>query len=464
MLLFPHKNVIFVLLFPHKIVFLQCNSICISMERTIYTKLIEWKNALGRKPLMLLGARQVGKTYILKQFGSREFKNLVYVNCHNNDFAMNLFSDFDIERIVYQIGIQMEQQIVPGETLLVFDEIQEVHNGIASLKYFCENKPDLHVAVAGSLLGISLKEDESFPVGKVNTLRMYPMTFSEFLSASHREKLSEAIKELDYDTMRLLNVECVEWLRQYFFTGGMPEAVAKWIETHDPVAVRKIHHEILEAYYMDFSKHTKTEVQRIRMVWDSIPVQLAKENKKFIFGVVKKGARAAQFETAIQWLVDAGLVIKVNRCNQPRQPLKFYMDSAAFKIYLLDCGLFATLCETKPSDMLLGDNAFVEFKGAFAENYVLQQITASAQIPVYYYSKDGSTQEVDFLVQTPDRVVPLEVKAEENVKSKSLSTFVKEDFKSLNLKGLRCSMKPYIDQGWMENLPLYAVEAYFSRS
>ena len=434
------------------------------MERTIYTQLVEWKNAVGRKPLMLLGARQVGKTYILKQFGNREFTNLVYVNCHNNDFAANLFSDFDIERIVYQISIYAEQQIVEGETLLVFDEIQEVHNGVASLKYFCEDRPGLHVAVAGSLLGISLKEDESYPVGKVNTLRMFPMTFSEFLSASQREMLGNAIGKLDYDSMCLLDAECIERLRQYFFTGGMPEAVAKWLETHDPVAVRRIHQEILEAYYMDFSKHTKTEVQRIRMVWDSIPAQLAKENKKFVFGVVKKGTRAAQFETAIQWLVDAGLVIKVNRCNVPRQPLKFYMDHSAFKIYLLDCGLLATLCETKPSDILLGDNAFVEFKGAFAENFVLQQITASSQLPTYYYSKDASTQEVDFLVQCPDRIVPLEVKAEENVKSKSLSTFVKEDFKSLNLKGLRCSMRPYVDQGWMENIPLYAVEAFFSEA
>lgn len=434
------------------------------MERTIYTQLVEWKNAIGRKPLMLLGARQVGKTYILKQFGKREFKNLVYVNCHNNDFASNLFSDFDIERIVYQISIYAEQQIVEGETLLVFDEIQEVHNGVASLKYFCEDKPNLHVAVAGSLLGISLKEDESYPVGKVNMLRMFPMTFSEFLSASQREILGNAIGNLDYDSMRLMDAECIERLRQYFFTGGMPEAVAKWLETHDPVAVRRIHQEILEAYYMDFSKHTKTEVQRIRMVWDSIPAQLAKENKKFIFGIVKKGARAAQFETAIQWLVDAGLVIKVNRSNAPRQPLKFYMDHSAFKIYLLDCGLLATLCETQPSDILLGDNAFVEFKGAFAENFVLQQTTASSQLPTYYYSKDASTQEVDFLVQCPDRIVPLEVKAEENVKSKSLSTFVKEDFKSLNLKGLRCSMRPYVDQGWMENIPLYAVEAFFSKA
>lgn len=431
------------------------------MERIIYTQLLGWKNNPDRKPLILLGARQVGKTYILKQFGEREFDNMVYINCHNNEFTANLFTDFDINRILYQISVHTGLKIVPGKTLLFLDEIQEIYNGIASLKYFCEDKRELHVAVAGSLLGISLKEDESFPVGKVNTLRMFPMTFSEFLFASGRKELAEAIGQLDYATMNLLDDECTERLRQYFFTGGMPEAVAAWLQTHDPKIVRKIQNEILEAYYLDFAKHTKTMVRHIRMVWDSIPAQLAKENKKFIFGLVKKGARAAQFEEALQWLVDAGLVIRVNRCNAPRRPLKFYMDSSAFKVYLLDCGLLATLCETEPADILLGSKAFVEFKGAFAENFVLQQLTAKQDFPTYYYSKDNSTQEIDFLVQMSDRILPVEVKAEENVKSKSLSTFINEDFKALNLKGLRCSMKPYIDQGWMENIPLYAVEAYF---
>lgn len=432
------------------------------MERAIYNKLLEWKNNVERKPLILLGARQVGKTYILKQFGAREFSNMVYVNCHNNEFMANLFTDFDISRVIYQISVHTGQKITSGKTLLFLDEIQEIHNGIASLKYFCEDMRELHVVVAGSLLGISLKEDESFPVGKVNTMRMFPMTFSEFLIASGRGQLAEAIDNLDYETMRLLNDECTDKLRQYFFTGGMPEAVANWMQNHDPKLVRKIHGEILESYYMDFAKHTKTKVRHIRMVWDSIPAQLAKENKKFIFGLVKKGARAAQFEEALQWLVDAGLVIRVNRCTMPRQPLKFYSDPSAFKIYLLDCGLLATLCETEPADILLGSKAFVEFKGAFAENFVLQQLTAKQNLPAYYFSKDNSTQEVDFLVQTPERIVPTEVKAEENVKSKSLSTFIKEDFKELGLKGLRCSMKPYVDQGWMENIPLYAVEAYFS--
>lgn len=434
------------------------------MKRTIYTQLLRWKDDSDRKPLILLGARQVGKTYILKEFGTREFDNMVYINCHNNDFAAALFSDFKIDRILYQIAIHSNQIITPGKTLLIFDEIQEVQNGIASLKYFCEDMRQLHVAVADSLLGISLKEGESYPVGKVDTLRMFPMTFSEFIDASGKEMLGEAIRKLDYDTMKMFEGECVDILRQYYFTGGMPEAVAKWVDSHDPEAVRKIHDSILSAYYLDFSKHTKTLVHRIRMIWDSIPAQLAKENKKFIFGMVRKGARAADYEEAIRWLVNAGVIILVNRCTAPHRPLKFYADISAFKIYMLDCGILAALCGTRPQEILLGNQAFREFKGAFTENFVIQQLTALQATPTYYFSKDGSTQEVDFLVQTPDRIIPTEVKAEENVKSKSLSAFVTHDHSDLHLKGLRCSMKPYIDQGWMENIPLYAVEAYFTNT
>ena len=435
------------------------------MKRTLYNQLVEWKNSPARKPLILEGARQVGKTWLMKEFGKNKYENMVYVNCADEDFAKSLFlRDLKPDRILRDIVANTRQRIEPGNTLLIFDEIQEAPNGITSLKYFCEDAPEQHVIAAGSLLGVIHHPGESYPVGKVNILRLYPMSFEEFLWARGYEKLAEILKACEWESIEVLQSTLEDLLRQYFYVGGMPEAVLDWTTQEDVLNIREIQNRIINSYANDISKHAGAEAERIRMVWNSIPAQLAKDNKKFIYGAVKKGGRAKDFEVAIQWLVDAGLVIKVNRCNQPRQPLKFYMDSAAFKIYLLDCGLFATLCETKPSDMLLGDNAFVEFKGAFAENYVLQQITASAQIPVYYYSKDGSTQEVDFLVQTPDRVVPLEVKAEENVKSKSLSTFVKEDFKSLNLKGLRCSMKPYIDQGWMENIPLYAVEAYFAKS
>lgn len=433
------------------------------MKRLIYKNLIEWKHRKEHKPLILLGARQVGKTYILKEFGRNEFKNLVYVNCHEEDFAKSLFRDLSVRRIVTEIERYYETKIVPGETLLVFDEIQEVHNGIASLKYFNEDLPLLHVAVAGSLLGISLREDESYPVGKVTTMRMYPMTFAEYLLACERPKLLEALQNLEWESLSVMDDLLVELLRQYYFTGGMPEAVKKYVETHDVDLVREVQHEILDAYERDIAKHTKPQVARIHQVWESIPAQLARENKKFIFGAVKKGGRAADFEIAIQWLVDAGLVYKIERVKQPAMPLKFYADNSAFKLYMLDCGLLACMAEANPNAMLLGKNAFTEFKGAFAENYVLQQMKSALDASVYYYSKDNSTMEVDFLFQTQERVVPTEVKAEENVKSKSLSLFINEDFKNLNLKGLRCSMKPYIDQGWMENIPLYAVEGYLER-
>ena len=292
---------------------------------------------------------------------------------------------------------------------------------------------------------------------------MYPMTFAEYLLACERPQLLEALQNLEWDSLSVMDDLLVELLRQYYFTGGMPEAVKKYIETQDVELVREVQHEILDAYERDIAKHTKPQVARIHQVWESIPAQLARENKKFIFGAVKKGGRAADFEIAIQWLVDAGLVYKIERVKEPVMPLKFYADGSAFKLYMLDCGLLACMAEANPNAMLLGTNAFTEFKGAFAENYVLQQMKATLDTSVYYYSKDNSTMEVDFLFQTQERVVPTEVKAEENVKSKSLSFFINEDFKNLNLKGLRCSMKPYIDQGWMENIPLYAVEEYLKR-
>ena len=410
--------------------------------------------------MILLGARQVGKTYILKEFGNNEFKNMVYVNCHGNDFANSLFRDMSVKRIITEIERYYETKIIAGESLLVFDEIQEVPQGIASLKYFNEDLPALHVAVAGSLLGITIRENESYPVGKVTTMKMYPMTFAEYLLACGRPQLLETLQGLEWDSMSAMDGLLIELLRQYYFTGGMPEAVKKYIETQDVDLVREVQREILDAYERDIAKHTKPQVTRIHQVWESIPAQLARENKKFIFGAVRKGGRAADFETAIQWLVDAGLVYKVEKTKEPAMPLKFYADNSAFKLYMLDCGLLACMAEANPNAMLLGTNAFTEFKGAFTENFVLQQMKATLESSVFYFYKDNSTIEVDFLYQTRDRVVPVEVKAEENVKSKSFSTFIKEDFKHLSLKGLRCSMKPYIDQGWMENIPIYAVEAY----
>lgn len=430
------------------------------MERTIYRQLLSWKNKQDRKPLILLGARQVGKTYILKKFGQNEFRNLVYVNCHRDAFATNLFRDFNIRRIIVEIERYCDVSITIGETLLFFDEIQEVANGISSLKYFCEDCRSLHVVVAGSLLGIQLKENESFPVGKVNMLKMYPMTFNEYLLACGKHRWVEVLNALDWEAVKPLHEPLVEYLRQYYFVGGMPEAIAKYVNTCDVKAVRSIQHEILETYYLDMSKHTKTQIQRIHQVWESIPTQLSLENKKFFYGSIKKGARAKDFETAMQWLVDAGLVVRVERCKIPTPPLKFYADNASFKLYLLDCGLLACLTEANPNMLLLADYAFVEFKGAFAENFVLQHICSALDTKSFYFSKDNSTMEIDFLIQTEERIVPVEVKAAENVKSKSLSLFVNHDFQAQQLKAVRFSLKPYEDQQWMENVPLYATESF----
>lgn len=436
------------------------------MKRNIYSELIKWKENPAHKPLVLLGARQVGKTYIVKEFGTNEFENMVYVNCHNNTFVTNLFSDFNIERIIYQLEQAYEQKIVAGMTLLFFDEIQEVPNGIPALKYFCEDKRELHVVVAGSLLGISLREEESYPVGKVDNLRMYPMTYDEFLLANGREMLAEAVRRLDWDSMALHHDTLVEYLRQYYFTGGMPEAVSTWLEDHDAKKTREVQRSILSTYNRDMGKHTKTEVTRIRMVWNSIPAQLAKENKKFAYKEVKKGGRAAEFEKAIQWLADAGLVYRVTRVTKPEEPLKFYAEDAFFKVYMLDHGLLACMTGARSREMLLGMDVFSEFKGAFTENFVLSQMKSlelhdEMDKNIFYYSKDNSGMEVDFVVQTRDGVIPTEVKAEENVRAKSLRTFVTEEFGNLKLKGLRVSMKSYVDQEWMENIPLYATEAYF---
>lgn len=438
------------------------------MKRKIYRKLVEWKNNPHHKPLVLLGARQVGKTYILKEFGNKEFDNFVYVNCHNNPFVSSLFSDFNIQRIIYQLEQNNECTITPGKTLLFFDEIQEVKNGIPSLKYFCEEIRDLHVVVAGSMLGISLREEESYPVGKIDNLRMYPMTFEEFLQANGRDRLAETLMGLKWEELSAHHEALIEYLRQYYFAGGMPEAVCRWIESHNAQETRNVQRAILSTYFGDMGKHSKTEVERIRMIWNSIPSQLAKENRKFIFGVVKKGARASEYESSIQWLADSGLIYKVCRISKPEEPLKFYADNSSFKVFLHDVGLLACLCGARSSEMLLGMGAFTEFKGAFTENYVMNQIKSmedsdSISDDIFYYSKENSPLEVDFVVQGGEGVIPVEVKAEENVRSKSLTMFVNKEFARYSLKGLRCSMLRYVDQEWMENIPLYAVEAFFSK-
>ena len=431
------------------------------MKREIYAKLLEWKSRKGHKPLVLDGARQVGKTYILKEFGVREYKNVSYVNLDKDAVAKSVFDpDHDIKRIIRTLSAYTGVDIVPGDTLIIIDEIQESSAALGCLKYFKEEFPQYDVAVAGSLLGISIHEDQSFPVGMVEFVRMFPMSLLEFLNATGNEKLTELLLNHDWESVNILSQQYTELLRQYYYVGGMPEAVAGYIAGKGLKTVRQIQKDILAGYRRDFSKHAPNkDVPRIEMVWDSLPSHLAKENKKFIYGALRKGGRAKEFEMAISWLRDAGLIYKVHRVSKIEYPLSFYEDFDVFKVFPLDVGLLGAMTDVPASQMLVGNNVFKEFKGAFTECYVNEQL-ARVQIPVFYYSSNESEVEIDFAVQTESRVIPIEVKAEENVKSKSLKTYID---KYPELKGLRISMLNYVDQGWMENLPLYAIEGYFSQ-
>lgn len=429
------------------------------MERSIYSSLKKWKESPTRKPLILQGARQVGKTYILKEFGAREYSEVVYINCDDNNDMQNMFVDYDVDRIIRSLSAISGISIKPSTTLLILDEIQEVERGLASLKYFCEKAPEYHVAVAGSLLGITLHEGTSFPVGKVDMLYMYPMDFEEFLLAMGKEQLVELLRNNSWAALTPLRGMLTELLRQYYFVGGMPEAVKAYVERGDIWEVRSIHSKIIDAYRNDMSKHVpKQQMQRINMVWNSIPSQLARDNKKFIYGALRKGARANDFEIAIQWLVDSGLVHKVHRISKPVVPLKFYEDMSSFKLFLLDCGLLGALSETPPEQILIGDNVFEEYKGAFTENYVLQQLKSLPRTFVYYYSNDNSTLEIDFVVQHDTHIIPIEVKAEENLRAKSLRQFVTDN---PGLHGVRFSMSDYREQDWLTNVPLWAVKWAF---
>lgn len=396
-------------------------------------------------PLILLGARQVGKTWIMQNFGKQEYEKVAYVNCDDEPEMQQLFAaDYDIDRILLTLQAITGTKITPGDTLVILDEIQETPRGLHCLKYFQEKAPDYHIMVAGSLLGVTLGRGESFPVGKVDMLPMYPMDFEEFLTATGNESYVELLQTKEWTLTDVLLPKLTELLRQYYYVGGMPGVVAKYIANADLAQVRKLQQAILEAYRRDISKHTTTaESTRIRQVLDSLPMQLVKENKKFIYGAIRKGARAKDFEMALQWLLDAGIVYKVNRIREPRMPLKFYEDADAFKLFLLDCGLLACMADAPANQMLVGDNVFAEFKGAFTEQYVLQQLKA-AQLSPYYWSNAKTPAEIDFVLQHAGRIIPVEVKAEKNVRSRSLAQFIKEH---PELKGARFSMQGYTDQG-----------------
>lgn len=342
------------------------------MERSIYNKLVEWKNKQNHKPLILNGARQVGKTYILQEFGKREYKKLAFFSLDRNQKAAEVFEKAGTTAdILMALSAISQVDITPNDTLMVLDEIQDCPKALETLKFFCEDAPDIHIIVAGSLLGISLHSGVSYPVGKVEELRLYPMNFIEFLDTMGKAKLASILKEGNWNVINLLETELISLLRQYYYVGGMPAAVLAHVEQKGLQEVRSIQKQIIQDYRRDFSKHAPDrEVPRINMVWDSIPAQLAKENKKFIYGAVKKSARAADFELAIQWLIDAGLAYKVQRVNTPRLPFKFYEDLNAFKLFMLDVGLMGAMAETSAESMLVGDGIFSEYKGAFTENYM----------------------------------------------------------------------------------------------
>lgn len=424
------------------------------MERLVYQRLIDWKNDPVRKPLILNGARQVGKTWLLNEFGRCEYAQLAYVNCRNNDLARQLFAqDFDVERIIRGLRALTRVNITPGDTLLVLDEVQDIPQAIEALKYFCEDASDYHVAVAGSLLGISLHADVSFPVGKVNVIDVYPMNFEEFMMARGETVLRQMVADCDYSDLAPLHERLIELLKEYYFVGGMPEAVNKYVTTQDPNAVRKIQSEILRGYEQDFSKHTPRElVPRVRMVWQSVPSQLFKENKKFIYGALKKGARAREFELAIQWLVDSGLVYRVYRCNQPAMPLRVYEDVSAFKLYLLDVGLLGAMAGVEPVNILVTTDALTQYKGGMTEQFVLQQLKSKHINPIFYHSTDDSRLEIDFVIQHHGQVLPIEVKAGVNVRANSLSRFLQQH---PQVRAVRFSLLPYKQQAQLDCLPLY---------
>lgn len=431
---------------------------CNIMKRSIVNQLFAWKKDANRKPLILNGARQVGKTYILQEFGRMAYENVAYVNLdHNKDAASIFEQDYDIRRIIRLLSALLNIHIEPERTLIIFDEIQESPLVLNSLKYFCENASEYHVVVAGSLLGISLHSGTSFPVGKVDILRMYPMTFDEFLQAIGEDQLSVLLNSKEINSINPLSEKLTDCLRQYYYVGGMPAVVREYVSSGNLQKVREIQQDILFGYRRDFSKHAPSnQIPRINLVWDSIPSQLAKENKKFIYGALKKGGRAVEFELAIQWLIDAGLVYRVCRASSPSMPLKFYEDISAFKLFMLDVGLMGAMTETESADVLLNNRIFEEYKGAFAELYAFTQLITHG-IPIFYYSSNDSRVEIDFLLQFKNQVVPIEVKAEENVRSKSLRTYI-EKYPSLH--GLRLSMLPYREQEWMTNIPLYAPQCW----
>ena len=427
------------------------------MYRIAMEKLLKWKDSRRRKPLIIEGARQVGKTWLMKEFGKQAYKDTVYINFDSNSRMMELFmSDLDTDRLIMGLELYAGRKIEPENTLLIFDEVQEVPRALSSLKYFYENAPQYHIVCAGSLLGIALHEGTSFPVGKVDFLKLYPLSFKEFLMATGKERFAELLDKLDFEMITSFKQTYIDALKQYYFVGGMPEAVQSFAEDKDFNEVRNIQKRILAAYEQDFSKHAPNEiVPKIRMLWNSIPSQLAKENKKFIYGLVREGARAKEYEIAIMWLTDCGLVHKVSRVNAAGIPLKAYEDLKAFKLFVVDVGLLGCMTGLRQRTLLDGNSLFVEFKGALTEQYVCQQLKTIEDLGIYYYTNDRGSCEVDFIADTGEQIVPVEVKAEVNLRAKSLKTYQEKFAPDV---AVRTSMADFKKENWLINLPLYAVE------
>lgn len=427
------------------------------MYRIAIEKLLKWKQNKRRKPLIIEGARQVGKTWLMKEFGRQAYADTVYINFDSNSRMAELFaSDLDTDRLIMGLELYAGRKIDPNNALLIFDEVQEVPRALASLKYFYENAPQYHIVCAGSLLGIALHQGTSFPVGKVDFLKLYPLSFKEFLMATDKERFAELLDKQDFDMVTRFKQTYIDALKYYYFVGGMPEAVQSFAENKDFNEVREIQKRILAAYEQDFSKHAPNEiVPRLRMLWNSIPSQLAKENKKFIYGLVREGARAKEYETAIMWLSDCGLVHKVSRVNAARIPLRAYEDLKAFKLFVVDVGLLGCMVGLRQRTLLDGNDLFVEFKGALTEQYVCQQLKTIEGLDVYYYTNDRGSCEVDFVVDTGEQIVPIEVKAEVNLRAKSLKTYQEKFSPEISV---RTSMSDYKKEEWLVNLPLYAID------
>lgn len=427
------------------------------MYRNAMNDLYKWKAKKDKKPLIIRGARQVGKTWLMREFGRIAFDDMVYINFDNNSQMKELFSlDMRIERIITGLELYVGHKIEPLNTLLVFDEVQEVPQALAALKYFNENAPEYQIVCAGSLLGVALHGGTSFPVGKVEFLDLYPLSFTEFMRAMGRELFVELLEKQDFVMATTFKQEFIDLLKHYYYVGGMPEVVRNFAANKDFGEVREIQQRILDSYEQDFSKHAPNEiVPRIRMLWNSIPAQLTKENKKFVYGIIKDGARAKDYELALMWLSDCGLVHKVNRVTVPHIPLKAYEDLKAFKLFVLDVGLLSCMVRLNQKVLLSGNELFKEFKGALTEQYVLQQLATLKGIGTYYWTNDRGSAEIDFLVDNGTEIVPIEVKAETNLKAKSLKTYC-EKFKPN--KAIRLSMADYRQEDWLLNLPLWSVE------